>query len=541
MMTYTNFEYPDHLSTRNQWLRKYRKVKEGEKPSAYTIIENEIRINLYSLNQTEDYEPSERTLAYWGFFDIFVQKSNRNNFLFKKSFESKWSTKTKDILSLNHIIDHINQKKIIGVKGTEKTRFVIIDLDYHNRDREIFLRQSKILIDEFYGKERWHIEVKNQDISGLHLINTFSKAVNLEKMTAYLRIVLIRLDQENPDLEVMAKNVGMTSFSNIEIYPVQNGNGIRLPLSSGRRVFIDRELDLIRKNGREVQDIVGYMNWLSDDKHRQWMSKELILGYLDYHTYENSSVITSKNDNFTISESKGWRGNMRKLLCDFWLSGNANGKKLNEHIIVLCRLAIAKGYSVDYTIAEIEKIIRQLPAQASDISVRLKNNECKKIKSTIESSAIKAESESNSITSIYLGRMKIDPFDPSTWHEVSNQDLTLEWSDEAKELLCPVFRKILFVKSDELILKFLGSIINLTIYKEVTNDGWGKDYLKIWLSDNFPEIKCGKSEKRHKIINALERCGIIRCRVRGYRGMATHWTIGKRSAEALGIEQNDGN
>ena len=317
MMTYTNFEYPDHLKTRNQWLRKYRKVKEGEKASAYTIIENEFRIKLFSLDQTVDYEPSERTLAYWGFFDTFVQKSNRNNFLFKKSPESKWSTKTKEILSLNQIIDHINQKKIIGVKGTENTRFVIIDLDYHNRDREIFLKQSKILIDEFYGKERWHIEVKNQDISGIHLINTFSKAVNLEKMTAYLRSVLIRLDQENPDLAVMAENVGMTSFSKVEIYPEENGNGIRLPLSSGRRVFINRELDLIRKNGREVQDIVGYMNWLSDDKNRQWMSKELIFGYLDYHTYKKSSVKNSKDDNSTISESRGWKGNMRKLLYDF--------------------------------------------------------------------------------------------------------------------------------------------------------------------------------------------------------------------------------
>ena len=86
-------------------------------------------------------------------------------------------------------------------------------------------------------------------------------------------------------------------------------------------------------------------------------------------------------------------------------------------------------------------------------------------------------------------------------------------------------------------LKFVCKIINLTLNKEKQESGWGKDYLKVWMEDEFPMIKCAKSEKRHKIIKCLEDYGIIKVVIKGVKHrFATYWTLGYQSQITIGVE-----
>ncbi|MFM6956088.1 MAG: hypothetical protein ACKOX1_06000, partial [Ignavibacteria bacterium] len=339
---YRNFDYPGYFKTKKQWMKQYRKVRRNERPHAKTTLKDDVQLNLYRLEQTDKYEPTNRTRAYWRFIEIFVRNANRQIYIQKNDDKSGWVT-INQMLSDNEIIAHINQKKIIGIKSTEKTQFIIIDLDYHGKNKKIFLEQARILLEEFHEKEIWHYQVQDQNVNGIHFINVYPQDFILEKKIAKIRSQLTNLNEKNLELASEAKNNGMKDLANLEIYPQQNANGIRLPLAYGRRMLIDCHLELELRKNKKVQNIEHYIKWL-DDKNRKWMSKEQILNYLDYHSYESS-----KKEFETLEETHhsnhSWKNHLRTNLHDFWIKGKFNGKQLNEHILVLCRLAAAKGYS----------------------------------------------------------------------------------------------------------------------------------------------------------------------------------------------------
>ena len=74
------------------------------------------------------------------------------------------------------------------------TRFGSIDHDLHNGDRDIFLEQCRILLDEFHGKDGWHFQVANENAGGVHLLQTFRKPVLVEVYRETLRKRLQDLD-----------------------------------------------------------------------------------------------------------------------------------------------------------------------------------------------------------------------------------------------------------------------------------------------------------------------------------------------------------
>ena len=59
-----------------------------------------------------------------------------------------------------------------------------------------------------------------------------------------------------------------------------------------------------------------------------------------------------------------------------------------------------------------------------------------------------------------------DPLNKSTWGLKSRSNIIPNWTDEQKQKICVYLRKPLFVKDDELILRFVDGIVNLTIDKE---------------------------------------------------------------------------
>ena len=577
MIEYQNWlGIPTNLKTKKKWLRSERRVRKGEYPVAQVVYEQiddgtgEITIissvPLYDIQQTLPYKPSPRTKAYWEYEKIFFENSRKDVWIHKTDLSTglelrSWVTEKeldehmpyhlRNRLTSDIIQKHLNQKQIIGIKSLETTRFLLIDLDLHGKNFEVFEDQAKVLLERFHGKDAWHCQVHDSNVSGIHFIRVFDRNEMLNYEVEQLRKVLRRLDSENPALTARAKSSGMKTLSELEIYPTRNGNGVRLPLSRGRKVFLDKELKLLPYKGNLVQDVVGYIDWLNNPE-RQYMATEKILGYLHY--FRDLSVKTEK----TVSDSKvfkenatlakGWKVNMRRLLREFWVDGNANGISLNEHIIVLCRLAAQFGHTESHIISGVNDMVMSLPECAEVASGRLINKEYEKIFKVVATSASNAfyenghqsdsERSTRILQSVFLKLRDFDPLDVSTWtRKFEPVSVVPVWSNSQKETLFPQFRKVLFVKSDDIVEEFLCKIINLTLNKEKQESGWGKDYLKVWMEDEFPMIKCAKSEKRHKIIKCLEDYGIIKVVIKGVKHrFATYWTLGYQSQITIGVE-----
>jgi len=153
-------------------------------------------------------------------------------------------------LSPDLIRRHINQREIIGVRGTEKTRFIAIDLDFHGQDRKVFLDQAEVLLKAFHGKNGWHCQVSRDDVNGIHLLKVLDKTSPLALERTRLRNQLKAINASNPDLVKRATSAGMKSLGDLEIYPDQNrafrlplcraygsGNAKRSAVSGGRRDY----------------------------------------------------------------------------------------------------------------------------------------------------------------------------------------------------------------------------------------------------------------------------------------------------------------
>ena len=202
-------DVPSNFKTRNQWLRAGRRVPKRELPSARVIYPRIIEGNcffgpetivldqtdesslitsqptpLFDLSQTVLYTPGSRTLAYWAFEDIFLLHSRKDSWIRKTDFSGEeleeWLTEHEDgFATKSHLRNrltgdlirkHINQRQIIGVKGGEMTRSVVIDLDYHGRNQEVFEAQAEVLLDKIHGVGTWHFQVKRHDVTGIQFI-----------------------------------------------------------------------------------------------------------------------------------------------------------------------------------------------------------------------------------------------------------------------------------------------------------------------------------------------------------------------------------
>lgn len=579
-------EVPDEFKTRNQWLRAGRKVPTKTKPQARllypklvehwpgSILEESFLANvtedltlitdpptpLFHLDQTIPYRASPRTLAYFAFEELFFDLARKDSYILKFDKEQaqerdSWYTMTayptaqnpldRGFLSPAIIRKHINQREIVGIKATRWTRFVLIDLDFHGRDSKLFEDQAEVLLNEFHGKATWHYQVKRHDVTGLHLIRTFDKPQDLDTITDSLRAILRRLDADHPDLARRAKEAGMKTLGELEIYP-QRDHGVRLPLCFDREMLLDAPLPLVPCKGRMIQDVEKYVAWLRNP-NRQHMPKERILDYLHYcATIEGpkpSVVIRNRATGKILA--KGWKNNMRRMLPDFWLDGEAHGETLNNHIIVLARLAFVYGYGQQESERGITSFVNELPPSARSCSSRLLHGKMRSIASVVRTSVKYACDDNGHQHDPALSTKKLeavltkwngfDPLDKETWSSLaSNNVVTPEWTEADKNAFVTYLRKPLFVKDESLILQFVNAVVNLTVQKDKAGDGWGKEYLLTWMKDRFPKIKCAKDAKRQRILVALQELGIIEVHKKGVpKKAATRWVLGERAMNAI--------
>jgi len=297
---------PRGLKTRGQWELLNRKVRKREVPRAL-LAYSEIRrtgstttihddgteehrepqakvvldgVGVFAEEQTKPFKPSNLVLAYRAFYDYFVGHTSKSHYIWITSEDWLWCYGGLGRQRTKSHVDGLEEYGVIGGGGTlrETTRFGLIDHDLHDGDLDIFLEQQRILIDEFHGKDGWHVQIKNENAGGVHLIQVVPETDLADYRQKLLR-KLQDLDLRNPGLEARARSVGMKSFSQLEIYPDRT-HGIRLPLAKGRTVLLDHPLPL-RTNikGRQVQNVVGYIRWI-DDAERKYMPADEVFDYV---------------------------------------------------------------------------------------------------------------------------------------------------------------------------------------------------------------------------------------------------------------------
>lgn len=297
---------PRGFKTRSQWNLLNRNVRKREPPKAQvlfsvlkrtgssgtihddgteehrepTVVVDVQRANLYGEEQTKPYNPSPLELAHRAYYAYFVSHTSRDYYIWITDEGWIWSY---GLLGRQRVRSHIYGKGEYGVIGgggseVETTRFGLIDHDLHeNGDLQVFLDQQRVLLAEFYGRDGWHVQVKNEGAGGVHLLQVVPETY-LDDYRQQLRRRLQLLDLQHPELAGRAQVMGMRTLGQLEIYPDKT-NGIRLPLAHGRTVLLDRPLPLILNcKGRLVQDVVGYIKWINNPK-RSYMTADEVFDY----------------------------------------------------------------------------------------------------------------------------------------------------------------------------------------------------------------------------------------------------------------------
>jgi hypothetical protein len=546
----------DIFKTRSTWERQNRKVKKNE-IALETKKYNNFEIQLFRYEQTEPYQPSEYTRAFWEYEKIFFRFARKDQWIKKtddKGVElDNWLTVNENPqatkfylsnrLSLQQIYKHITGQQIIGVKSSDKTRFIIIDLDFHGKNSELFLDQAEILLNRFIGSEKWHCQVSDEYVTGLHLINVFDRPRNLKTETKSIREILISLDRQHPEVAKKCIDLGMKPFSKIEIYPTES-SAVRLPLCRERKIFLDDTLPKIKRQHRYVPDVKKYVQWLYDP-NREFLSVDKIMTYILYNIdiSPQKRVVVKTESRIQLDRSQCWKGNLFKNLNTFWINGADNGSNLNVNLLIIAKYSRAYGYDAEQVKSGLKELVKSLPESANSLSSRLRTGNLTEIYREIDKT-VSQEFEKNcfdndqtfgmrsSFDEIIKKYPNFDPLTPSTWVNTFTEPV---WTEEQKSRFIKEMQSYRF-KNDEDIIKLINMIVKKTAGPGCS---WGNNFFKTLLENNFSEIKCKKTEKVGKMIHSLELLGVIE--LAGNYCPSSHarfWRLGHEAMLAVGVRAN---
>jgi len=517
---------------------------------------------LYHRDQTIKFIPPPQKNALESYCSIYFDLANKNTFR-KEKGKGLWianKNNGKGFWNKFHkkmIVEHLNFKKTYAINGGLLTRFLIIDHDLHEYNRQIFLAQTKILLKYLYGFSTWHIQFDRHDFNGTQFIVVFKNPVNLEEYRNKISEKFKLLDLKHPKLKKQAINAGMKSFSELEIYPDPN-HSIRLPLGKNRSIFTDKPLE-------GYKDLENYIQWINDP-NKKYMSRKIILDQIEIGI-EMSKGIEQKpsvknkkirpatpnlkngaSTKLSLSNDSNWKGNGIKFLLDYWLHNNPNGKNFNEHLLWLARLAYCFDCDQKETLEAIFGFACALKEPAISACSRLRSNNYKKIKQDIRST----------IKSVFTGKGRLEaayglidnhpafnPLDKSTWDsltEVKRFEIKPVWKAEDLKIIVKNLNKVLYDQRKPITSNqykrtklFLNKIIALAHYKEKYNQGFKYDYFMRWIQSSFNSIKVLNRGKVLKIFNVLENNQILVEKYKGIKGLfATKWKLGIKALAATG-------
>ena len=284
-------DVPDGLRTEKDWRSRYRKLHGKARPRG-EIKDKESQFYYHPLYAVEDTTPlTEKKGAVEYLWRVFVASHNGNRHIQYAESKGDWITVNEQSnlmrfeaahLRRGDLEAHVYHRKLFGVFGGRRTRWLAIDADMHDTKKtpltperkSLFIEMLPVLLVEFHG-DGWHLQVKGQDAGGVHLIQVFHRPVELETAVGDLKRRLRYLDGRHPDLAERATALGMKTFGQMEVYPDPT-HGFRLPLAKERTMLLDKPLaSVVNRKGRSVGDVIGYARWLADAR-REYMPPEAV-------------------------------------------------------------------------------------------------------------------------------------------------------------------------------------------------------------------------------------------------------------------------
>ncbi|WP_339684979.1 hypothetical protein [Gimesia maris] len=397
---------PKEYATRNRWTLQFRKVKPKQSPAAqYRIVQTRKLetvnheyecakfINLYHLNQTSPVKKTPLNVSRYLYYRVFVEPADKTKLIrwtqgaweydgdekYWNPEANNWGWRNfKEGMGLQQSINHIRGKDIYGIYGSENSYCLIIDLDYHGKELDLFLKRLRALQELFHGKYRCHFQVADNNAGGVHLVLFFGVNSSLKSRRRWLWNQLAEADRKDPELNFTKGSEFDPQFQ-IEVYP-DTQRGVRLPLARGRTMLLNKPLELIINRGKEVQDVVGYIQWLGDPE-RQYMSKEDVYRYVVERLDVRPAEIKGQTPQNTIVEKAtkpqkhekiSLKGKTRGAIVGFWQDGNSEYfAHLNAAINTTLQAMHAEGLTEEDAVDVVMSYAEDLPDKT--VSSRLDN------------------------------------------------------------------------------------------------------------------------------------------------------------------------
>ncbi|NQU23056.1 MAG: hypothetical protein HQ567_17400 [Candidatus Nealsonbacteria bacterium] len=455
---------PAHLNVGSRWKKQGRKVRTNEEPVALVrwtetrkkrsqefncdgtttwteTPETVVRYaGLFSSEQTQPYKGSRRGWSVELFNKYFRELSSSDQFIWW--FDNHWIScggKLKEW----HLKSHLKGESVYGIRGGKQTRFGAIDLDLHNGDRQVFLDQFRVLLGELHGKDGWHFHVSNENAGGVHLIQVLRDAVQTEGYRYRLRTQLRELDAKYPELAQRAKDAGMATLAELEVFPDPK-RGFRLPLCKGRTMLLDKPLELVRNNRMKhkplIPDVVEYVSWVVDSD-RLYMPADEVFAYVEERLQEPAAIEkkvakNSKKKKPPKATSDGMsslgkmKGRYASVLIDFW-KGNCPHDSLNKGIRLLALMLPFYINDEDDAVELIEGYIDDLPDDA--FSDRLSSGDRDEVSRIVRSTVKKVYDGFGGQPNPEVSKKKLEqtfhawqrrgfnPTNKSTWNKVGGR------------------------------------------------------------------------------------------------------------------------
>jgi hypothetical protein len=563
-------DVPEDYAVASQWPRRGRKVREKQTPAArvvttatfvtgerfvpqeriledhgdtFTAVAD--AVPLYHESQTRPYTARDRTLDFFVYEDIFYTYCRKDRFIYwqdtpphdpPKGWEPGWrnhpsvhSLDPNRRLSPADVRAHLNHTRLYGVVAGAWTRFVMIDLDLHGGDRGVFLDQLKLLLGLFWGHGGWHLEAKTDDIGGVHLIRAFPDRLRTADQVSKLKARLIDLDGQHPELARRAVEAGMPPLADLEVYPQQSGNGVRLPLGRGRTVLLDRPLGTVTHRGKTLPDLHTYLRWMHDPS-RAYMGADDVIEYVQARL----ATVTPKSKSEAVHSVKGGdsgvdsvkvfgplRGRFRQVLIEFFTGKIAPPGSLNAGIVLGARALWLEQVGEDAAAEILGEYVRDLPDVG--VSGRLERGEFAEIDRVIRNTVRSVYRDNGGqadrdFSSAVLARTAeawrragFRFSDKSTWATatfVSETPLPVTFTDEVRRKVAGPLADALKVSDPALAVEVAEYVVGVVAARQESGSGLSISYFKKVIQQGFG-IRCGAHGKVNKVVKVMCRLELI--------------------------------
>jgi hypothetical protein len=251
-------------------------------------------------------------------------------------------------------------------------------------------------------------------------------------------------------------------------------------------------------------------------------------------------------------QSGSLRRQTRRKITGYWLGTLNPPGWFDTAVLVTARLVRAEGLAQAETVALLRRYAREIPEGARSCSKRLVSGDWARVDRDIAKSVSNAYGDDKphdgarsdaelDRTIRAWARHGFRMSDKATWGLPATappDDVQVEWTEGDRRDIGLYLGRALKIDDAGLAVKVATAVVQLTVAKEKAERGWGYEYLRKWLPDNFG-IACSKREKQAAVCRALVDLGIIKVLYPGRLGHATRWTFGARVVARMAGDMGD--